>query len=104
TITGHITGMDLFDKPATLVKLWPKLARAYALDALEAKEDAAPAVTSEGVRNWLHALAEVSTHVTKSPGLGHAIHLGNERVGGSCLIVEQCPVHAELFALETNAA
>jgi hypothetical protein len=103
-IAGRITGMDLFDKPATLVKLWPKLARAYALDALEEKEDATPAMTSVGVQHWLHALADVTTHVMKSPGLGHSIHLGNERVVGSCLVVEQCPVHAELFTLETNAA
>jgi len=103
-IAGRITGMDLFDKPATLVKLWPKLARAYALDVLEEKEDAAPAVTSEAVQHWLHALADGSTHVTKSPGLGHSVHLGNERVVGSCLIVEECPVHTELFTLDANAA
>lgn len=103
-IAGRITGMDLFDKPATLVKLWPKLARAYALDALEEQDNATPAMTSEGICHWLGALADVATHVTKSPGLGHSIHVGNERVVGSCLVVEQCPIHAELFTLEANAA
>jgi hypothetical protein len=102
-VAGRITGMDLFDKPATLVKLWPKLARAYALDALEEKDDAAPSMTSDGVQHWLGALADVATQVTKSPGLGHSIHLGNERVVGSCLVVEQCPIHAELFTLDANA-
>src|SRR6516225_4453820 len=52
-IAGRITGMDLFDKPATLAKLWPKLARAYALDAFEEKDPAGQPVTREAVRHWL---------------------------------------------------
>src|SRR5262249_2158011 len=44
-IAGRIAGMDLFDKPATLAKLWSKLARAYALDAFEEKDEAAQPVT-----------------------------------------------------------
>src|SRR5262249_40777997 len=36
-VAGQIEGADLFDQPATLVKLWPKLVRAYALDLLEAR-------------------------------------------------------------------
>ena len=38
---GRIAGFDLFDQPATLAKLWPKLVRAYAVDA-RAEEEAAP--------------------------------------------------------------
>jgi len=103
-IAGRIAGMDLFDKPATLAKLWPKLARGYALDALEEKDEAAQPVTREAVRHWLQSLADVPSHVTKSPGLGHDVRLRNDLIVGSCLVVEQCPVHAELFALEANAA
>jgi hypothetical protein len=103
-IAGRIAGMDLFDKPATLAKLWPKLARAYALDALEEKDAPSQSVTREAVRNWLESLADVPSHVTKSPGLGHDVRLRNDRIVGSCLVVEQCPVHAELFALEAHAA
>jgi hypothetical protein len=103
-IAGRITGMDLFDKPATLAKLWPKLLRAYALDALEEKVEAAQPVTCDAVRNWLGSLAEVPSHVTKSPGLGHDVRLLDDRIVGSCLVVEQCPVHAELFSLDASAA
>src|SRR5262249_21009781 len=52
-ITGRIIGMDLFDNPATMEKLWPKLARAYALDAFEEKVAAAQPVTSDAVQTWL---------------------------------------------------
>jgi hypothetical protein len=102
-INGRIAGMDLFDKPATLAKLWPKLARAYALDALEEKDDTVQPVSRRGVRNWLDSLAEVPSHVTKSPGLGHDVRLRSEQLVGSCLVVEQCPVHAELFTLDASA-
>jgi len=103
-IAGRITGMDLFDKPATLTKLWPKLARAYALDALEEKEEVAQPVMRDAVQKWLDSLAEVPSHVSKSPGLGHDVRLGNEKIVGNCLVVEQCPVHAELFTLDASPA
>jgi hypothetical protein len=103
-IAGRLAGMDLFDKPTTLAKLWPKLARAYALDALEEKEDATPSVTCDAVRQWLDALAEVPTHISKSPGLGHDVRLCNEKLVGCCLIVEQSPIHTELFVLDASAA
>jgi hypothetical protein len=34
-IDGRVVGLDLFDTADTLSELWPKLARSYALDALE---------------------------------------------------------------------
>jgi len=103
-IAGRIIGMDLFDKPETLEKLWPKLAGAYGLDALEEKDESAKPVTRDTIRNWLALLAEVPSHVTKSPGLGHDIRLQDDKIVGSCLVVEQCPVHAELFTLNATAA
>jgi hypothetical protein len=35
-IPGHCMGVDLFDHPTTLHRLFPKLVRSYALDAFEA--------------------------------------------------------------------
>ena len=34
-VAGQIEGADLFDQPATLAKLWTKLVRGYAIDAME---------------------------------------------------------------------
>jgi len=103
-IAGRIAGMDIFDKPATLAKLLPKLARAYALDALEEKAEAAEPVAHGAVRNWLDSLAEVPGHVSESPGLGHDVRLRNAQTVGSCLIVDQCPIHLELFTLNDSTA
>src|SRR5262249_23472223 len=103
-IAGRITGMDLFDKAATLAKLWPKLTRAYALDAFEEKGTPVQSVTRDAGRSWLDSLVEVTSHVGKTPGLRHYVSLGNDKIVGSCLVVEERPIHAELFTLYANAA
>jgi hypothetical protein len=50
---GKIAGADLFDRPDTLARFWPKLLRAYALDALEEADRPAVPVDAEAVRRWL---------------------------------------------------
>ena len=44
-VNGKITAADLFDKAETLTKLWPKLVRAFALDAFEEEAPAEPVTT-----------------------------------------------------------
>jgi hypothetical protein len=95
---GRITGVDLFDKPATLAKLWPKLIRAYAIDALEVGQAQETAVSAEAVQQWLHAAAEAKAEPFKSPGLGEDVRLEGPDLVGAGLVVEQTPVHVELFA------
>jgi hypothetical protein len=95
---GRITGVDLFDKPATLVKLWPKLIRAYAIDALEVGSTEETAVSAEAVQQWLHTAAEAKAEPFKSPGLGEDVRLEGPDLVGAGLVVEQTPVHVELFA------
>ena len=59
-VADRIEGADLFDQPATLVKLWMKLVRAYALDAMEAGASEASPVTTDGVSSWLQSAAGVA--------------------------------------------
>ncbi len=93
---GRVAGVDLFDQPATLQKLWGKLVRAYALDALERKETAAP-VTAEAVRRWLGASAAATAETFKSPGLGEDVRLSSPELIAASLVVEEQPVHVEMF-------
>jgi hypothetical protein len=94
---GRIAGLDLFDKPTTLAKLWPKLIRAYAIDALE-EGSAEAAVSADQVKQWLTAAASVPAQPFKSPGLGDDVRLEGQGVVGAGLVVEQQPVHVELFS------
>jgi hypothetical protein len=95
---GRITGVDLFDQPATFAKLWSKLIRSYAIDALEAETTAETAMSAEAVRQWLCAAADAKAEPFKSPGLGEDVRLEGPDLVGAGLVVEQTPVHVELFA------
>ncbi len=93
---GKIVGVDVFDKPSTLRKLWPKLTRSYAIDAMEETGEKA-LVAREAVCEWLERAGESDAAEYKSPGLGDDLRVeSNDLVGGS-LIVERQPVHTELF-------
>jgi hypothetical protein len=93
---GKIVGLDLFDRPATLVRLWEKLVRAYAIDARTAA--GAAAVTAEQVRAWLAAAATAKLERFASAGLGDDLRLEGPTLVAACLSVEDRPVHVEAFA------
>jgi hypothetical protein len=95
-VGGKIAGADVFDQPATLVKLWPKLVRAYALDVLEAK-DPESSVTAEEAERWVRSAAGAKVEQFSTPGLGQDIRLDAAGLAGAALIVEGQPVHVELF-------
>jgi hypothetical protein len=99
-LDGKVAGVDLFDRPATLTKLWPKLVRAYALDALEVGDQPAADVAAEQVAVWLHTAAEATAEPYPSPGVGVDVRLEGAGVVGAGLVVEEHPVHVELFTRE----
>jgi hypothetical protein len=103
-VAGKIAGADLFDKPATLAKLWPKLVRSHTLDVLEAPDAEAVTLTVDAVQQWLHSAASAKAEPFKSPGLGDDIRLEGEALVGAGLVVEDHPVHVELFVNDKPTA
>jgi hypothetical protein len=97
-VAGKIEGADLFDQPATLAKLWTKLVRGYALDAMELGESEAPPITTEDGSRWLQAAAGAKTESYPSPGIGRDVRLEANALSGSALVVDEQAVHLELFA------
>jgi hypothetical protein len=95
-IGGRIAGVDIFDQPSTLEKLWRKLVGAYALDALEPHNSGTP-ISAAAVRDWLRQTSEAKEQQFKSPGLGHDVRLESSNLVGASLIIEDHPVHTELF-------
>lgn len=94
---GRIAGMDLFDKTTTLEKLWPKLVRSYAIDAMEEAAESSP-LTRETVASWVKAALTAKSEKFRSPGLGDDFRFESESLVGSSLLVEDEPVHTELFS------
>src|SRR5439155_15194221 len=90
-ISGKIVGADLFDKPSTLRKLWSKLVRSYAADALEEPGEKAAAVDTGAVARWLKSASSAKQHWFDSPGVGKGVRLEGERLVGATLVIDERP-------------
>ncbi|HET7498077.1 MAG TPA: tetratricopeptide repeat protein [Candidatus Eisenbacteria bacterium] len=92
---GRIVGVDLFDKPATLRLLWPKLTRAYALDVMG--KTRVSDLSKTWVESWIHDAAHSLIDFFPSPGAGIDCRFESNHHAGAVLIVDGCPVHLEMF-------
>lgn len=96
-VGGRIARADLFDKPDTLRKLWPKLIKSCTIDALEPSTQSAGPMAQEQVSSWLEAAANATLESFPSPGVGQDVRIEGEDVIGASLVVDEHPVHMELF-------
>ena len=95
---GRIVGFDLFDRPATLARLWLKLVRAYAVDAQYAPQEGVTPVSTDDVQAWLRGAGQAKEEKFKSAGLGDDVRLECPTLIGAGLVVNEQPVHVEVFA------
>jgi len=96
-IDGKIVAADLFDKQSTLNKLWAKLIKSYAMDALEHPKDLPRVVQPEQISEWIKAAGAAKQKWFDSLGLGYDVRIEGEHLIGAALVVEEHPVHLELF-------
>ena len=99
-INGKILGVDLFDKPTTLSKLWPKLIKSYAMDALEDGNEDQKLLQPESVIEWARSAQSAKQEWFDSPGVGQDVRIEGDMLVGAALVVEQQPIHLELFREE----
>jgi hypothetical protein len=95
---GQVVGADMFDQPETLRKLWTKLLRAQLLDILAESDTTAAIPEPTVVRQWLESAAKSEAKAYQSPALGEDVRLKGEHVAGAGLVVEEQPVHVQVFA------
>ena len=96
-IGGRIAGADLFDKPDTLRKLWPKHIKSCTIDALEPSTQSPGSIAQEEISSWLDAAASATLESFPSPGVGRDVRIEGDDVIGATLVVDDHPVHMELF-------
>lgn len=99
-IDGKIVGADLFDKPATFIKLWPKLLKSYAMDALEDPKEKSKPLEPERIADWLKAASSAKQQWFQSPGVGQDVRIEGEKLVGATLVIQDHSVHLELFQEE----
>jgi hypothetical protein len=101
-VNGSPWGMDLFDSPATLGRVLPKLVRSYALDAIDHQGESTPVLEAEA----LHFVTEtMAARVERFPavGLGEDLRLSAPTLTGGALAVGDRVVHLCAFRLSREA-
>ncbi len=103
TIDGKTVGFDLFDCPATLRKLLPKLVRSYALDALDSLRPGSPevsaATTKEQAEALLRSAAAARKEAFPAVGEGQDVRLTGDNLTGAALVVGDRVIHMSAFHL-----
>lgn len=96
----QIIGMDLFDSPATLQKIWPRMSRGYYLEASSRKEEARS--DKALAEDFLKKLPAQVNLVKKPIGSGDELEVAGEDVTGGGLSYEGSIVHLGAMAMEKN--
>lgn len=94
-LSGKMTGVDVFDQPETAARLWSRLIRSYAMDALHCPP--ADPVGPDRAKRLLERLAGARAESYPSPGLGQDVRLEGDGAEGSALVYENVVVHLAIF-------
>jgi hypothetical protein len=104
-IDGEIVGADIFDQHSTLDKLFLKLVKSYALDAIEkVSKPTVKTPDKESVRQFLRLMfaKDASFKDYDSPGEGRDVRITSPKMNGASLVAGNRPVHISLFASEKD--
>ena len=99
-IDGALQAVDLFDKPQTLHKLWPRLASSYLLASL--RSGSLQGKKTE-VRSFLERVFQTHGESYEPAGIGTTVRLANHEAVGAALVCDEHLVHLSVFADETAA-
>jgi hypothetical protein len=101
-IDGEAFGVDLFDFPQTFRKLFPKLLRSYALDALDkalstTADAQAPSASAEAALSFLERIGGMEASESRAIGEGQDIRLSGSGLTGAALVAGERIVHLSTF-------
>src|SRR5690348_295838 len=104
-VGGEPVGAELFAGETLAGAYWEKLARSYALEALDAERQGTVRGTFAGTeqQRLLDEAQAAEIAVYASPGLGRDARLAGAKVAGAGLVHEGRVVHLSLFADEADA-
>jgi len=100
-IQERLAGIDLFDNPQTLARLWSKLLRSYTVDAMLGHPPSggqSKPVERSVVTKLLRDAGQADQTSFDSLGRGQDVRLSGQQIIGACLVVESQPVHTAVFA------
>jgi len=97
-IGGEAVGLDLFDSPATLKTLLPKLVQSYALDAIDAGDTHSTADNSAAAKLIKEAAGTIEEQFP-AVGEGEDLRLRGDGLSGGALTTDEGVVHLCVFRL-----
>ena len=99
-INGGFVALDLFDRPETLERVWPRLMTGYAMDALAAINRKDPPHAPRGALHILGRMGQVPCQPCPSVGVGEDWRFEAEDLVGQALVTEGVCVHLSAFPNE----
>ena len=100
-LNGEVTGVDLFDHPATFKVVLPRLVRSQALDALSKKSGVTPVTSDSTAVTFLNRIAKAKTKHYRAIGEGEDIRIESEDLVGGALEVSGQILHLCAFCERT---
>ena len=96
-IGGAFIAADIFDRPDTLQRIWPRLVTGYAMDALRWQKAKAGTFSAKAAGVLLEHLGEIECTSCPSVGLGKDWRFEAEDVVGQALMANRVCVHLCVF-------
>jgi hypothetical protein len=103
-VGGQALGLDLFDHPATMQRLFTKLVKSYALDALDAPPAQGEPAGHSTFSDLLTRVAAAQRFTQPAVGLGEDVRLSGSSVSGAALWAEERYIHICAFAANADDA
>ena len=98
----RVVGLDLFDAPKTMQKLWKRLGEAYFVEAIADDSDAPPADKALA-EAFVETVADRMIPAAEQPELGFELELEGADVAGAALWHDGAICHLAAFATSDPA-
>jgi len=96
-IGSTFVAMDVFDRPDTLGRIWPRLITGYAMDAIGGGKDKPGTFSAEAADVLLDHVGEIECTPCLSVGVGEDWRFEAPDIVGQALIADQVCVHLCAF-------
>ena len=96
-IGAKFAAVDLFDRPDTLCRVWPRLVMGYALDALARLDREEKPFSPKGPQVILERAGQIPCEPCPSVGVGQDMRFEAEDLVGQALVAEGVCVHLSIF-------
>jgi len=97
TVGNKIICFDMFANNGLLQKLWKKLVKSYAMDAMSGEKSL---IDEDDVEEFLDALEDAKFVSVGTPGLGDLLAIESNFGKGSALVFNDVVVHMDFFLKE----